>query len=85
MNHYIDCSFVLITCNKIYYLYVSIMKKYILILLILSTTILWGCGQKAMSNDEVIKQVKLCKDNWLSASVIWNFLTNDIHRIQCMP
>lgn len=55
------------------------MKKIIIVLPLL--LLLAGCG---LSNDEIIRETKKCKDAGMEVDVIYNGITYDIGKIQCV-
>ncbi len=56
------------------------MKKLFLLL----PLILGGCG-RVMTNEEVIKQTKLCEDAGMDATLSYNGMTGAPHAIYCWP
>ncbi len=56
--------------------------KTIAIFLLSITVLLWGCN-KAMTNEEIVKQVKFCKDNWMEYRTMLYWVSNQVANIVC--
>lgn len=56
--------------------------KTIAIFLLSITVLLWGCS-KVMTNEEIINEVRFCKDNWMEYRTLVNWLSNEVVQIVC--
>lgn len=53
-------------------------------ILVLCMIFLWGCSEtKYMTNEEIIKEIKYCTDNWVGYHTIWNWRNYKVKYIIC--
>lgn len=55
--------------------------KYLVLVSILT---LIGCGTTTLSNEDIVKQVKICREAGMKAEVLHNF-NNEPVRVECIP
>lgn len=61
------------------------MKMYIPSAIGVFIVMMWLAWPTAMTNDEIIREVKACESVGLCADVFRNGITSSITRIQCLP
>lgn len=60
------------------------MKYVIIVFCLLFLISCWDCD--SLSNEEIVKQSKYCKDNWMYIGYTWcGFDLNNITKIICLP